>query len=349
MKHEIRQLIDRLEAEKQLKEQEYLWLIQNRDSEAAAYLAERADWVRRQVYGTDIYIRGLIEVGNICRNDCYYCGIRRSNGKCERYRLTLEQVLDCCREGYALGFRTFVLQGGEDPYFSAERIGEWVYAIKKMFPDCAITLSLGEYSKEEYRLMRQAGADRYLLRHETADKGHYQRLHPPSMSFDHRIGCLYDLRELGFQVGCGFMVGSPYQTEEFLAKDLKWIESFSPEMCGIGPFLPQKDTPFGCMMAGTAELTVFLLSVIRLIKPNILLPATTALGTACEDGRIQGILAGANVIMPNLSPLSERRKYALYDNKISTGLESAQNLADLKSKIDGIGYHIVSARGDILQ
>lgn len=282
MNRESKERIDRLESQRSLSLEEYALLIRERDKEAAAYLAAKADRARRLVYGTDIYIRGLIEISNICRNNCYYCGIRRSNERCERYRLTLEQVIACCREGYALGFRTFVLQGGEDSYFSAERVGEWVRSIKTLFPDCAVTLSLGEYSTDEYRLMRQAGADRYLLRHETADQAHYEKLHPSSMSYENRMRCLSDLRELGFQVGCGFMVGSPYQTEKCLAKDLKWVETFSPEMCGIGPFLPQRDTPFGKMAAGTAELTVFLLSVIRLIKPNILLPATTALGTAAR-------------------------------------------------------------------
>ena len=349
MNCEIKELIDRLEAQRKLDVEEYVLLVHNRTEETAAYLADRAAFARRSIYGTDVYIRGLIEVGNVCRNDCYYCGIRRSNGRCDRYRLTDAQIINCCREGYALGFRTFVLQGGEDAYFSAEKVSGLVHAVKREFPDCALTLSLGEYSREDYRRMREAGADRYLLRHETAVRSHYEKLHPSSMSYENRMRCLRDLKELGFQVGCGFMVGSPYQTERHIAEDLKFIETFSPDMCGIGPFIPQTDTPFGGMPAGTAELTVFLLSVIRLIQPNILLPATTALGTVAADGRVQGILAGANVVMPNLSPLSERKKYALYDRKAYGGLESAQNLAELKEKMNSFGYQIVTARGDIVQ
>ncbi|MBQ9997283.1 MAG: [Clostridia bacterium] len=271
-----------------------------------------------------------------------------SNKSCDRYRLTKEQILECAEEGYALGFRTFVLQGGEG-IFSAEHTADIVRELKKRYPDCAVTLSLGEYSRDEYAMMREAGADRYLLRHETADKAHYDRLHPAEMSFDNRMRCLRDLHTLGFQVGCGFMVGSPFQTLRNLALDLRFVEEFSPEMCGIGPFIPQKDTPFGNYPAGTADMTIYLLSIIRLIKPNILLPATTALGTITKDGRERGIKAGANVVMPNLSPLSERKKYALYDNKIATGDESAQAVEHLRQSMAKIGYEVVTARGDFVR
>jgi len=339
-------LIEKLERTRSLTVEEYELLLEHRSDEAAALLAEKADAVRRNIYGNAVFIRGLIEVSNICKNDCLYCGIRRSNKSCDRYRLTKEQILECAEEGYGLGFRTFVLQGGEG-IFSAEHTADIVRELKKRYPDCAVTLSLGEYSREEYALMREAGADRYLLRHETADKAHYDRLHPAEMSFDNRMRCLCDLHALGFQVGCGFMVGSPYQTMHNLALDLRFVEEFSPEMCGIGPFIPQKDTPFGNYPAGTAELTIYLLSIIRLIKPNILLPATTALGTITKDGRERGIKAGANVVMPNLSPLSERKKYALYDNKIATGDESAQAVEHLRQSMANIGYEVVTARGDI--
>jgi len=338
-------LIEKLERTRSLTVEEYELLLEHRSDEAAALLAEKADAVRRNIYGNAVFIRGLIEVSNICKNDCLYCGIRRSNKSCDRYRLTKEQILECAEEGYGLGFRTFVLQGGEG-IFSAGHTADIVRELKKRWPDCAVTLSLGEYSREEYALMREAGADRYLLRHETADKAHYDRLHPAEMSFDNRMRCLRDLHDLGFQVGCGFMVGSPYQTMHNLALDLKFVEEFSPEMCGIGPFIPQKDTPFGNYPAGTAELTIYLLSIIRLIKPNILLPATTALGTITKDGRERGIKAGANVVMPNLSPLSERKKYALYDNKIATGDESAQAVEHLRQSMAKIGYEVVTARGD---
>ena len=286
-------------------------------------------------------------MSNVCRNDCYYCGIRASNRACDRYLLTDDQILSCCAEGYALGFRTFVMQGGEGG-LPVARVCSIVTVIKTRYPDCAVTLSLGEYQTGDYQRMYDAGADRYLLRHETADKTHYQQLHPQTLSFDNRMRCLYDLKRIGFQVGCGFMVGSPYQTPACLAKDLAFIEAFRPDMCGIGPFIPQKDTPFRDFPAGSAHQTAYLLSLIRLIQPNILLPATTALGTILASGQALGIQSGANVIMPTLSPLSEREKYALYDNKRSAGTESAQNLADLKASMQALGYRIVTARGDII-
>ena len=340
--------IRRLEQDRDLPDRDLLDLIVMQDAEAEALLAQRAAAVRQQVYGRDVFIRGLIEFTNYCRNDCFYCGIRRSNACAQRYRLTREEILACCRTGYGLGFRTFVLQGGEG-IFPADKVCRIVARIKREFPDCAVTLSLGEFPREEYQRMFDSGADRYLLRHETADKAHYERLHPPEMSFDNRMRCLRDLRDIGYQVGCGFMVGSPFQTAATLAKDLKFIEEFSPDMCGIGPFIPQKDTPFGDLPSGTAELTVYLLSLIRLIKPNILLPATTALGTIDPLGREKGISAGANVVMPNLSPVSVRRKYALYDNKICTGDESAQCKSCLAERISSVGCEIVTDRGDIIK
>lgn len=341
-------LVDRLEAERSLSLEEYRLLIESENEELRAYAAQKADAARRRIYGIDVYLRGLIEVTNICRNDCYYCGIRRSNGACVRYNLSDEDIAACCETGYALGFRTFVLQGGEGT-LSAERTARIVSDIKRHYPDCAVTLSLGEYEESEYKLMREAGADRYLLRHETADKEHYQKLHPKTMSFEHRMHCLSALRSLGFAVGCGFMVGSPYQTAECLAKDLKFVEEFSPEMCGIGPFLPQKDTPFGKEPAGSAETTIFLLSLLRLIKPSLLLPATTALGTALPDGRERGLRAGANVIMPNLSPVSVRKQYSLYDNKICTGEEAAECRDCLARRVESAGYRILPSRGDPLR
>ncbi len=345
---EVRALIERLEARHALERSEYAYLIRRRSDAAAALLAKKAVAVRKSVYGNAVYVRGLIEISNICRNDCLYCGIRRSNRSCVRYRLTEEQILACCAEGYALGFRTFVLQGGEDAYFTDEVMCGRVREIKRRWPDCAVTLSLGERSRESYRRMFEAGADRYLLRHETADRAHYGKLHPPQMSFDHRLQCLRDLKDIGYQTGCGFMVGSPYQTAETLAEDLKLIERFRPEMCGIGPFIPHQATPFAHEPAGTLELTCFLLSVIRLIHPRVLLPATTALGTIDPQGREKGILAGANVVMPNLSPVSVRGKYELYDNKISTGDESAQGRRGLERRMAAIGYEVVTARGDIM-
>lgn len=340
-------LIEKLEKEKSLSLEEYQFLIENRNDEAAEMLKEKAVKIRKEIYGNKVFIRGLIEISNFCKNDCLYCGIRRSNKKCDRYRLTKEEILECCAEGYELGFRTFVLQGGEDAHFNDDILCDIVSEIKKNHPDCAVTLSLGERSEESYRKLKLAGADRYLLRHETADKTHYAKLHPSEMKFEARMACLKNLRKLGFQTGCGFMVGSPFQTAEMLAKDLKFIEEFKPDMCGIGPFVPHCETPFANEKGGSAELTCYLLSVIRLIHPPVLLPATTALGTIDGNGREKGILSGANVVMPNLSPSSVRKKYELYNNKLSDGDESAQSKENLAKRIEKIGYEIVTERGDV--
>ena len=341
-----RELIGRLTEEHSLSEAEYAELIANRDEEAAQLLAEAATEARRAVFGDAIYTRGLIEISSVCKNDCLYCGIRRSNSRAERYRLRGEDILACASEGYSLGFRTFVLQGGEDPYFTDDVLCPIVKELKKRHPDCAVTLSVGERSRESYQALYDAGADRYLLRHETADRAHYARLHPPEMSFENRMRCLDELRDIGYQVGCGFMVGSPFQTPETLAKDLGFIRRFQPEMCGIGPFIPHRATPFRDRAAGSLELTLFLLSVIRLMLPEVLLPATTALGTIHPTGREKGIRAGANVVMPNLSPLDVRKKYALYDGKLCTGEESAQCRDCLEARMRSVGCYLAVDRGD---
>ena len=341
-----RALIEHLERARSLSEAEYAELIVSRDAEAAELLAALATEKRRAVFGDAVYTRGLIEISSICKNNCLYCGIRRGNPQAERYRLTAEDILACAEEGHRLGFRTFVLQGGEDAFFTDEALCAIVGALKRRWPDCAVTLSVGERSRESYQALFDAGADRYLLRHETADAEHYAKLHPPEMSFENRMRCLRDLKAIGYQVGCGFMVGSPFQTPRTLAKDLKFIETFRPAMCGIGPFIPHRNTPFRDEPAGTLELTLFLLSVIRLILPEVLLPATTALGTIHPQGRERGILAGANVVMPNLSPVEVRKKYALYDNKICTGEESAQCRGCLEARMQSIGCHLTIDRGD---
>ncbi|MBR1418985.1 MAG: [Synergistaceae bacterium] len=349
MQNNIKYLIAKLAAEHSLTLDEYALLIASSDAELDLYLAELAVKTRKDIYSNFVYVRGLIEISNICKNNCYYCGIRRGNHNCERYRLTHEQILECASEGYSLGFRTFVMQGGEDSFFSDEILCGIIKDIKQKFPDCAVTLSLGERSYDSYKILREAGADRYLLRHETADKAHYAKLHPAEMSYDNRMQCLYNLRELNYQVGCGFMVNSPFQTINNLAQDLKFIESFKPEMCGIGPFIPHHDTQFRDYEINklkSLELTCRLLSIIRLIHPRILLPATTALGTIHPQGREMGIKAGANVVMPNLSPVAVRKKYELYDNKICTGDESAQCKNCLEARMRSIGYEIVSDRGD---
>ena len=339
-------LADKLAQTGNLSDEELTEVLLSEDPALGGYLAAKAREVRERVYGKDVYIRGLIEFTNYCRNNCYYCGIRSGNAHADRYRLDEEEILSSCSSGYALGFRTFVLQGGEDPYFTDERMISIVSAIKKNWPDCAVTLSVGEREKESYQKLFDAGADRYLLRHETADPGHYRMLHPEAMSFEHRMQCLQNLREIGYQVGCGMMVGSPGQRAEHLLKDLRFLQEFRPEMVGIGPFIPHRETKYADYEAGSVNLTLRLLSVIRLLLPEVLLPATTALGTVDPKGREKGILAGANVVMPNLSPTGVREKYLLYDNKICTGDGAAECIRCLTARISGTGYRIVKSRGD---
>ncbi len=343
------EIADKLITHRSLSLSEYEQLVSGCNPEIAEYLRNEAVKVRKSVYENSVYIRGLIEISNICKNNCFYCGIRGGNGNCQRYRLTPEEIMECCTEGYKLGFRTFVMQGGEDGFYTDEILCDLIKNIKEKFPDCAVTLSLGERSKESYQRLFHAGADRYLLRHETADKELYEKLHPSEMSFENRMECLKNLKEIGYQTGCGFMVGAPYQTTKHIAKDLKFIEEFKPHMCGIGPFIPHKDTIYKNENAGSADLTCYLLSIIRLIHPSILLPATTALGTVKDNGRERGILSGANVVMPNLSPESARKKYELYNNKLNTGAENAFHMNELKNKMNNIGYEIVVARGDAVK
>lgn len=340
--------IDKLISHNSLDYSEFLALLKGNSKKLRELLAAKADETRRNYFGNRIFIRGLIEFTNYCKNDCLYCGIRRSNKKAERYRLTEEEILSCCDQGYQLGFRTFVLQGGEDPYFTDDRMTDIVSEIHRRFPDCAITLSLGERSKESYQRLFKAGADRYLLRHETADEAHYNLLHPSSMSYQNRMDCLKELKEIGYQTGCGFMVGSPFQTAEVMAKDLCFIQNFKPHMVGIGPFISHKDTPFSDKENGTLEDTLLLISILRLMHPTLLLPATTALGTIHPEGRELGILAGANVVMPNLSPIRVREQYSLYDNKICTGDESAQCIECLRRRMKNIHFEIAIDRGDSL-
>ena len=339
-------LLKKLDERHSLTLDEYEYLIENRTDEIAREAAERAVRTRKEIYGSSVFTRGLIEISNYCKNDCLYCGIRRSNKSCSRYRLPPEEILASAENGYGLGFRTFVLQGGEDAYYTDDRLVPLLKEIKARHPDCAVTLSLGERERESYQRLFDAGADRYLLRHETASPGHYRMLHPPEMSFEHRMKCLRDLRDIGYAVGAGFMVGSPGQTNRNLAMDLKFIEEFRPDMCGIGPFVPHHETPFADKPQGTVGLTCFLLSLIRLIYPPVLLPSTTALGTIDPLGREKGILAGANVVMPNLSPVGVRKQYELYDGKICTGEEAAECRGCLEKRMEKIGYKIVSERGD---
>lgn len=339
-------IVDKLERNRIVSKEEFIALIENRNKELADYVFEKARNLRHSIYGKDVYIRGLIEFTNYCKNDCLYCGIRRSNKNAERYRLNKAEILESCKTGYSLGFRTFVLQGGEDAFYTDDIMVDIIRSVKETYSDCAVTLSIGEKSRKSYERFYNAGADRYLLRHETANVLHYSKLHPKELSAENRKRCLYDLKEIGFQTGCGFMVGSPFQTAAELAEDMLFISELKPHMVGIGPFIAHHDTPFSNEKSGTLELTLFMLGIIRIMHPNVLLPATTALGTIAPNGRELGILAGANVVMPNLSPKDVRKKYLLYDNKICTGDEAAECRVCLENRMKKIGYNIAVDRGD---
>lgn len=341
-----RQVADKLIKRHTLSAMEWKCLLEAPTPELTEYLKKSAREITDRFFGRQVYVRGLIEFTNICKKDCYYCGIRKSNSCVERYRLTEEEILSCCKEGYESGLRTFVLQGGEDGYFTEERICSIVREIHTKYPDCAITLSVGEWDKESYKRFFEAGAERYLLRQETANESHYKKLHPDNQKYSTRIECLESLKEIGYQTGCGFLVGSPYQTLDCIIEDLLFLERFRPQMVGIGPFLPAKNTPFEAEKAGSSEMTLFLLSAIRLMLPEVLLPATTALGSARSDGRLQGLMHGANVIMPNLSPVRVREKYALYDNKVHSGNEAAEHLEALRKELAKENFTVAISRGD---
>jgi biotin synthase len=342
----MEKLIDKLHQEHTLTAEEYRSLLLCEDTTTNVYLQKKAQQTTIDRFGNAVFIRGLIEISNRCRNNCLYCGIRKGNTMVSRYALSRETILSCCREGHALGFRTFVLQGGEDVSQTDDWVTETVSAVRKEFPDCAITLSLGEKSKEAYQRFFEAGANRYLLRHETFNETHYQELHPSEMSRNHRLRCLEWLKEIGYQTGTGIMVGSPGQTIDHLVEDLLFIERFHPEMIGIGPFIPHAETPFANKPAGSIKLTLKLLSILRLMHPSALIPATTALASLSSDGRERGILAGANVVMPNLSPSSVREKYSLYNQKAAFGSEAAEGLKLLEEQLNKIGYTISNERGD---
>ncbi len=337
-------LIDSLPADRALSDDEWRFLIEGDYDRRRLF--ERADRVRRQYYGTDVYIRGLIEISSFCKNDCLYCGIRRGNADADRYRLSEEEIYACCEQGYQLGFRTFVLQGGEDSYHTSEWVEKLVSAIKEKYPDCAVTLSLGERPREDYEIWRKAGADRYLLRHETASRHHYAKLHPPEQTFAHRMECLRNLKQIGYQTGAGFMVGSPFQETEDLIADMRFLREFQPQMVGIGPFIPHHDKPFAACPSGSLEQTLTMVALTRLTLPRALIPATTALGTIHPKGRELGLKAGANVVMPNLSPMAVRGRYSLYDNKACTGEEAAEGIESVRRSVAAAGYQVVVSRGD---
>ena len=342
-----RDILSKIEQEQMISREELEELLTTTDQELIEELYRRARATAGKYYGKEIYLRGLIEFTNYCKNNCYYCGIRCGNEKVQRYRLTVDQILSCCENGWELGFRTFVLQGGEDPYYTDERICTITKEIKKRYPDCAVTLSIGEKERASYQAYFDAGADRYLLRHETASDAHYRRLHPEEMSLANRKRCLFDLKDIGYQVGAGFMVGSPWQTPKELVADLRFLQELQPDMIGIGPFIPHHETPFADKQSGTLELTLRMLSILRLLFPYVLLPATTALGTISPIGRELGLKAGANVMMPNLTPTDARKHYDLYDNKICMDEEAAKCRLCQEGRVRSVGYQIVSDRGDV--
>jgi len=344
MKH----LIDKLNHTHSLSKEEWTSVIGQPSPLTVEYAKSLARELRKLHYGNTIYIRGLIEITNYCKNDCFYCGIRRSNTNINRYRLSIADILNCCADGYELGFRTFVLQGGEDGHFKLSDLVEIVSSIHNKYPDCAITLSLGERSYADYKELYDAGANRYLLRHETYDDKHYALLHPCELLAAARQECLWSLKEIGYQVGTGFMVGSPHQNVEHLAEDMLFLQKLNPHMVGIGPFITHNDTPFAKYPSGSLDFTLYMLSLIRILSPKVLLPATTALSSLDKEGQKKGIFAGANVIMPNLSPLNHRKDYALYNNKAFTNQDAAESLAKLKTNMENIGYQIVTTRGDSL-
>ncbi len=342
----LKTLTDKLFETQTLCDEELLYLIKT--DEDPAYLHKKADEKRREIYSDKVYLRGLIEISSYCKNNCIYCGIRCENKNAKRYRLEKEEILKACKKGFEAGFKTFVLQGGEDSFYGDDVLCDIVAQIRKTYPECAITLSLGERSFESYEKLKNSGADRYLLRHETGDKDHYESLHPKNMSFENRIQCLKNLKKLKYQTGSGFMVGSPGQSPETILKDLRFLEELQPEMVGIGPFIPHKDTPFAKENSGNVKLTLKLISIIRLMLPNALIPSTTALATLDEKGRIKGIMAGANVVMPNISPDIAKEGYSLYDNKANKGTESIEGLSELEKEIKDAGYRVVHERGDVI-
>ncbi len=336
----MKELVDKLKKEQCLKKDEWIKLIKNQDKQMLDYIISCAKEQSAKVYGNKVYIRALIEMSNYCKNNCFYCGIRKSNKNANRYRLDENEIINCCEEAYKQGFRTFVLQSGEDEYFTDDYLCELIRKIKDKYPDCALTLSLGEKSKTSYESYFKMGADRYLLRHESANCAHYKKLHPPNMKLANRIDCLNNLKEIGFQTGCGFMVGSPFQTTENLAEDMMFISEFKPHMVGIGPFIPHKDTPFRAYEAGSARLTLLMLALVRLAVPNALIPATTALRSIEPKAYVKGVLAGANVVMLNFSPEDAKSKYSLYDNKICSNSNSLVELEILKEDLKEVGYEV---------
>lgn len=345
-KYTIDAALSLLGCSRKLSVREWHSLLSSFDNEEHGELAKAASSLAYRHFNGGVYVRALIEISSYCHNNCNYCGLRCANKSATRYRLSKDEILACCGRAAEAGFNTFVLQGGEDPVQNDVWLADVVSAIKERYPHKAVTLSVGERTAEGYAMLRDAGADRYLLRHETANKEHYAHLHPAGMSLENRKQCLLTLKKLGFQVGTGMMIGSPGQTLEHLAQDLALIDELQPQMIGIGPFIPAKGTPFSGEPHGGVERTLILVSLLRLRFPSALIPATTALATLLADGTEQGILAGANVVMPNVTPSEVREKYTIYDNKKITDSEAAEQIAALDGRLARIGYHVDFSRGD---
>ncbi len=341
----VEKLLVKLYEENELSRDEIVHIINEIDAAGKKKLYDLARMKQREYYDDHVYLRGLIEFSNICRRNCLYCGIRRSNRNVERYRLKKSQIVQCCEEGYQLGYRSFVLQSGEDNYYTVHRLTALVEKIRANFPDVAITLSVGERDELTYQKLYDAGADRYLLRHETASRRLYGILHPKA-SYDERMDCLRVLKRIGYQVGSGFMVGLPKQTAEDLADDLLFLKELNPDMIGIGPFIPHSETPLKFMKGGSLDQTLVMIALARLIVPDSLIPATTAIGSIHPLGRELALNAGANVVMPNLSPMSVRSKYELYDNKICTTDQPDQCYHCMERRIESVGFKVNRGRGD---
>lgn len=339
-------LLDKLKNERKLQKEEFLYILDNINIDSFVYLKKLSRAVTDTTYGKSVYLRGLIEISNYCSRSCNYCGIRRENDQVNRYRLTKEEILNSCKIGYDLGFKTFVMQGGEDNYFTKEVLSDIISTIKEHYPDVAVTLSIGERSFEDYQAFYDAGADRFLLRHEAYSKRLYEHLHPSSMSYHNRIECVKNLKEIGFQAGIGMMVGSPSQTNEDLAEDLIFMQELLPAMCGIGPYISHPNTPFKNEETGNPKHTLVMVALARLILPKALLPATTALATLDKEIRLEALRLGANVVMPNLTPLEPRKSYEIYQGKKISGSEAAEEMKNIIEEIENIGLKVDHVRGD---
>jgi biotin synthase len=313
----------------------------------AAELFAMADDIRKRYFKDEVHIRGIIEFSNYCMKNCFYCGLRRDNKTIERYRISEDEIIDTALKAGELGYKTILLQSGEDGGYTIEGLCAIIKRIRSNL-DCAITLSLGEKSFDEYRSLRDAGADRYLLRFETSDRGLFNKLKPDS-SYENRLDCIKNLKKLGFQVGSGFMVGLPGQTYEILADDILLLRELDLDMIGIGPFLSHHNTPLGNSASGTLDLTLRALAIIRILMPDVHIPATTAMGTVEKGGREKALQCGANVIMPNVTPIKYRKYYEIYPNKICIDDAPSDCRACIEGMLKSLGRAAATNKGDSIK